>query len=92
MSRNSKRPAAKRRTTVTLPASALRDAVRIARSRNVTLSAVVAEGLNHVIQTDSRAQEADEIIEGYRKAFEGLSEEEMMILDGIILQPMKRRK
>lgn len=76
---------------MTLPAGALKEAERIARSRNVTLSAVLAEGLDRVIHDHSDTQRAADIVECYRKAFRGLSEEQTMILDGIILEPEKRR-
>jgi hypothetical protein len=81
----------KRRTTVTLPAGALKEAERIARSRNITLSAVLAEGLDRVIHDQSDTQRAADVVASYRRAFRGLSDEQMMILDGIILEPKKRR-
>lgn len=34
-----------------------------------------------------RAEGSAEVIEGYKKAFSGISEEELSILDGIILEP-----
>ena len=77
-------PPKKRRTTLTLPADHLAEAQRIAHRRKVNLSTVVAEGLAEVLRKQKMAERAEEVLEGYRKAFSGLSDEEMDILDGII--------
>ena len=34
---------------------------------------------------------SEEVLNGYRKAFAGLSDDEMAILDGVILKPVGRR-
>jgi post-segregation antitoxin (ccd killing protein) len=86
MKRHANRPAT-RRTTVTLPAESLARAERIARSRNINLSAVIAEGLDEVLKKQAMAQRADEFFKAYRKAFSGFSEVELLALDGIILGP-----
>jgi hypothetical protein len=33
------------------------------------------------------AERSDQVLKGYQKAFAGFSEEEMMILDGIVVEP-----
>ena len=81
---------AKRRTTLTLPADSLRQAERIARSRNVNLSTAVADVLDQGLRLHAATRRADEIMNAYRQAFAGFSDEEMMLLDGIIVKPVKR--
>ena len=81
----------KRRTTLTLPVESLTQAERIARNRNVTLSTVIAEALSEGLRRHADAQRSEEVLNGYRKAFAGLSDDEMAILDGVILKPTGRR-
>jgi len=81
-----------RRTTLTLPADSLREAERIARKRNVTVSAVVAEALAEGLRVQTAPERAEEVLDHYRKAFSGLSEEEMMVLNGVILEPVRRKR
>jgi post-segregation antitoxin (ccd killing protein) len=75
----------KRRTTLTLPAESLTEAQRIARARKVNLSSVITEALNAGLRLQTAAERSEEVLESYRKAFRGFSEEEMALLDGIIL-------
>jgi len=81
----------KRRTTLTLPADALRDAEKIARARHLNLSAVVAEAMVNGLKMQASASRSNEVLEGYRRAFQGFSEDEMAILDGVILEPVKAK-
>jgi len=81
----------KRRTTLTLPVDSLAQAERIARSRNVNLSTVISEALSEGLRRQADAERSEEILNGYRKAFAGFSDEEMAILDGVILKPIGRR-
>jgi post-segregation antitoxin (ccd killing protein) len=76
-----------RRTTLTLPAESLAEAQRIAHSRKVNLSSVITEALNEGLRLQMAAQRRDEVLDAYRKAFSGFSDEEVSILDGIILEP-----
>ena len=78
---------AKRRTTLTLPADSLVQAERIARARKVSLSTVIAEALSEGLRLHAVAERSDQVLKGYQKAFAGFSEEEMMILDGIVVEP-----
>lgn len=81
----------KRRTTLTLPADSLMEAKRIARTRKVNLSAVISEALSEGLRVQAAGERSEEVLEGYRKAFSGFSDEEMAILDGVILEPVARR-
>jgi hypothetical protein len=74
----------KRRTTLTLPAESLIEAQRIAHAKNVNLSSVIAEALHAGLRLQTGPERRDEVLESYRKAFSGFSDEEMSILDGII--------
>jgi hypothetical protein len=84
-----KSPAKKltRRTTLTLPSDCLDQAARIASERQVNLSVVMSEALTEGLRSQLETSRADEILGAYKKAFAGFSEEELMLLDGIILQP-----
>ena len=84
-------PPKKRRTTLTLPADSLAQAARIARTRNVNLSTVIAEALSEGLRVHKEAERSAEVLSAYRKAFSGFSEEELSILDGVILEPVARR-
>lgn len=77
----------KKRTTLTLPASALQEAEKIAADRHVTLSTVVAEALEDGLAMRSRTRRAEEVLAAYRTAFGGFTEEERFLLDGIELEP-----
>ena len=85
----SARPA-KRRVTLTLPANSLREAQRLADARNVNLNAIIIEAVNEGLRVQARAERSVAVMEGYRKAFSGFSEEELLALDGIILEPIGR--
>jgi hypothetical protein len=81
----------KRRTTLTLPSDALSQAERIARDKNVNLSTVVAEALSNGLKMHMAAERADRILSDYKRAFEGFSDQEILLLDGVLLEPAKRR-
>lgn len=78
-----------RRTTLTLPVKALAAAERIARARHINLSAVVAEALEESLSKKAEAEREGkrrvELWEAYRRSHEDLTEEQNMLLDGIIL-------
>ena len=75
-----------RRTTVTLPEDLLRQVERLAVQRHQTVSAAIAT----LIETSLRQLEVqDRSGNGWdhlRKSMEGLTEEEQMLIDGIILE------
>ena len=79
--------APKKRTTLTLPASALKQAEKIGAGRQVTLSAVVAEALEDGLSMRSRTRRAEQVLAAYRTAFSGFTEQERLLLDGIELEP-----
>jgi hypothetical protein len=58
----------------------------------VNLSVIVAEALAEGLQKYAAAERAEQVVNAYRKAFAGLSPVEMAIVDGIILQPVKKRR
>ncbi len=76
----------KRRTTLTLPSDSLLQAQRIADSRHVNLSTVIAEVVAAGLQSENAKQRANEVLDNYRKAFSGFSEDELAILDGVMLE------
>jgi post-segregation antitoxin (ccd killing protein) len=81
----------KRRTTLTLPSDSLGRAERIARARKVNLSTVVAEALDEGLRAHEAAERSEQVFNAYRRAFSGFTDTEVAILDGIILEPTKRR-
>lgn len=81
----------KRRTTLTLPADSLKEAQRIAHARNVGLSTVIAEALSEGLRLQKAAERSQEVLESYKKAFSGFSDQEISILNGVILEPATRR-
>lgn len=75
------------RTTISLPEDLLSAAKRVAKSRHVNLSTVVAEALDEAMKRcQTRKERAEEILARYEKAFGGFSEEELMVLSGINLE------
>ncbi len=81
----------KRRTTLTLPADSLAQAERIARTRKVNLSTVISEALSEGLRLNMVAERSNEVLNSYKVAFSGFSDEELAILDGVILQPSTGR-
>ena len=81
----------KRRTTLSLSADSLSEAQRIARARKVNLSTVIGEALSEGLRLQNTAERSKEVLERYKKAFLGFSEDEMAILNGVILQPAARK-
>ena len=74
-----------RRITLTLPHASLSAAQRIARGRNVNLSTVVAEALADGLRQHSAARRTEQILRSYERAFAGFSEQERLVLDGVLL-------
>jgi len=83
---------AKRRTTLTLPSDSLAQAERMARARKVNLSVVVSEALSDGLRMHTAAERSEQVLKAYKKAFAGFSDEEMMILDGVVLEPAPTRR
>jgi|HubBroStandDraft_1064217.scaffolds.fasta_scaffold1134718_1 hypothetical protein len=89
--RNSAGGTKKRRTTLTLPVDSLTQAERIARSRKVTLSTVISEAISEGLRLHAALERSEQVFEAYKKVFSGFTDDEMAILDGIILEPVRRR-
>jgi hypothetical protein len=84
-------PIKKRRTTLTLPADSLGKAQRIARARKVNLSAVISEALDEGLRAHEAAERSEQVFQAFRRAFAGFTEPEIAILDGVIMEPVKKR-
>jgi post-segregation antitoxin (ccd killing protein) len=82
----------KRRTTLSLPADSLIQAERIARARRVNLSTVVSEALSDGLRMHRTAEQSEAILNAYKQAFTGFSDEEMLVLDGVMLERAASRK
>ena len=83
-----KQTALKRRTTLTLPSDSLLQAQELAHSRRVNLSTVISEVVSAGLQLETARQRRSQILERYRRAFTGFSDDELSILDGVILEPV----
>jgi predicted nucleic acid-binding protein len=57
----------------------------------VNLSTVIAEALSEGLRLQTAAERNEEVLESYKRAFSGFSDEEISILDGVILEPKSRR-
>jgi len=81
-----------RRTTLTLPVKALAEAERIAEKRKVSLSVVVSEALEKTLHAEAEAksegQRRVQAWEKYRQSVSRLTDEERLLLDGIIMEPV----
>ena len=64
--------------TLTLPSDSLQQVERIAPDRRAKPSAIVS------------ATRGEQIVDSYRQAFAGFTDEEMMILDGVVLEAADR--
>lgn len=81
---------AKRRTTLTLPAHSLAEAKRIARARHVNLSAVITEALSAGLRQHAESERSEQILSQYKRAFGMFSDDEMLLLDGVIMEPVNK--
>jgi len=84
-------PHQKRRTTLTLPSDSLALAERIARARKVNLSTVISEALSEGLRLNTAAERNNEVLNAYKTAFSGFSDDELAILDGVMLEPPTER-
>ena len=75
-----------RRTTLTLPAELVNKAERLAKQKRQTLSAVVAGLMEQSLRGYAPTPVGDPNIAGVlRKAFGSLTEDEMLLVDGIVM-------
>ena len=79
-------PLKKRRTTLSLPADSQAEAHRLARMKKMNLSAVIAEALADGLRQQTATERSEEVLDRYRKAFSSFTDEEMLLLDGIVLE------
>jgi post-segregation antitoxin (ccd killing protein) len=82
----------KRRTTLTLPADSLGHAERIARARKVNLSTVISEALSDGLRKHIAAERTEQVLDAYKRAFAGFSDEQISVLDGVLLEPVRKRR
>ncbi len=76
-----------RRTTLTLPEDLVRKAEQLARQRHQTLSASIAELMEQSLRSYRFKQDNNHSsLDSLRKAFAPFTEEEMLLLDGIIME------
>jgi hypothetical protein len=79
----------KRRITLTLPVETLAAAERIAHAQKVSLSVVVSEALEKTLHAEAEAKREGErrvkAWEALRQSHSDLTDEQWMLLDGIIL-------
>jgi hypothetical protein len=82
----------KRRTTLTIPVETLAAVERIARIRKVNLSVIVSEVLDDGLRAKEAAtlegERRVQAWEKYRQSLSRLTDEEMLLLDGIITEPV----
>ena len=79
-------PPRKRRTTETLPVDSLAQAEQIARTKRVNLSTVISEALAEGLRLHTVAERSEKVLQLYKNAFSHFSDEELLVLDGVILQ------
>lgn len=81
-----------RRTTLTVPASTLETAKRLAHKRKVHLNVVVNEALEEGLRQKLALERADKFVQRMSRAFVGLTEDELLLVNGIHLTEPKGRR
>jgi hypothetical protein len=79
--------AAKRRTTLALPVETLSEAKRIAGVRHVNLSTVISEALSEGLRQLAVVERSQHVLNSYKRAFRCFSDEEMLVLEGVMIGP-----
>jgi hypothetical protein len=54
--------------------------------KKMNLSAVIAEALADGLRQQTATERSEEVLDRYRKAFSSFTDEEMLLLDGIVLE------
>jgi hypothetical protein len=62
-----------------------RQAKRTARTKKMKLSTVISEPLSDGLLKYSAAERSDDVLRAYKKAFGAFSDDEMLVLDGVLL-------
>jgi hypothetical protein len=57
----------------------------------VTLSTVISEAISEGLRVNAPLERCKQDFEAYTNAFSGFTNDEMAILDGIVLKPVRRR-
>jgi hypothetical protein len=57
----------------------------------VNLSTVISEALDEGLRSHEAAERSEQVLNAYRRAFSGFTDSEAAILDGVILEPARRR-
>ncbi|MBV9154912.1 MAG: hypothetical protein JO097_01530 [Acidobacteriaceae bacterium] len=81
-----------RRTTLTLPSACLETAKRIARKRRLNLSWIIGEALERGLREEEPAQGSEAFLRAYSKAFADFSDEELLLMDGIVNEEHPRER
>lgn len=82
---------AKRRRTLTLGAETLLEAKRIATARGRTLNTVIAEALSEGLRYLAATERSQQVLKSYKRAFSSFSDQETLMLDGVMLEPNTER-
>jgi hypothetical protein len=53
---------------------------------------VISEALSDGLRMHAAAERSEQVLSAYQKAFTGFSDDEMLVLDGILLEPVAKRK
>ena len=84
---------ANRRTTLTVPASTLETAKRLAHERKVHVNVVVNEALEEGLRHKLALERAEKFVRRMSRAFAGLKEDELLQVNGVHLaEPKDRRR
>jgi hypothetical protein len=83
---------ANRRTTLELPAATLETAKRLAHKRKVPVNVVVNEAIEEGLRQKLALDRAEDFVNRMHKAFGGLTEEELLLVNGIHLVEKKDRR
>ena len=75
-----------RRTTVTLPEDLLRQVERLALQRHQTVSAAIATLIEAPLRQLEARDRNGNVWDLLHKSIEGLTEEEQMLIDGIVME------
>lgn len=82
----------KRRTTLTVPAATLETAKRLALKRKVQLNVVVNEALEEGLRQKLASERAEDFVQPMSRAFAGLTEDELLLVNGIQLTEQRDRR
>ena len=79
---------AKKRTTLTIPAEFLNRAEQIAKAEHVSVNTILIRAMERGLKQLRTPEMVERLLESQRRALEGLSEEELLWQQGIIMEPI----